>query len=104
MMTARTKVNCRVFGSLEIWFTYVSPDVRVVLRCQEKVDSSPMAFCHTFGQDSGNIRNYKGQVLNKFRRASGKRIIIFQTRPYTRTFSKSAHGLPFVRILCAGVV
>jgi len=31
-----------------------------------------MAPCHTFGQDSGNIRNYKRQVLNRFCRASGK--------------------------------
>jgi hypothetical protein len=69
-----------------------------------KADATPMDFCHSFGQDSGNIRNYKRQTLNKFLKANGKRRIIFQTRPYKRTCSKSGHGLPFVRIVCAGVV
>jgi hypothetical protein len=70
-----------------------------------KADVSLMAFCHSFGQDSGNIRKYNDKTLRKFRRASGKRRIIFQTRPNTRTTpSKSAHASSFVRVLCAGAV
>ena len=37
-----------------------------------------MALCHTFGQDSGNNRNYKRQVLNKFHTASGKEELFFK--------------------------
>lgn len=63
IMIARTEAIFKVFGSLEMLLACVSPDDRMevcpALRCQMKADDSPMSFCHNFGQDSGNIRNYK---------------------------------------------
>jgi len=47
-MTAITVDNYRVFGSLEIWFTYASPDDRLEV-CPRRLPMSDKGWCLTDG-------------------------------------------------------